>query len=162
MVHPTLTRLGKFFHHDRMYARKWPLPLCVLCGFNSQQGPSLCSLSASTPCCTVFNSTTSMSTYATVDAFLTSLYLRTDKKENQIFLIYKEIQSGAVAKSYMWKGFLIYEEMRKYFPYARRPLAIYDSVLNFLIYEENLIFFFVSAGCAIRLVCSSYSSINCS
>jgi hypothetical protein len=42
-----------------------------------------------------------------------SLY--TDKKENQIFLIYKEIQSGAVAKSYMRKGFLIYEEMRKYF-----------------------------------------------
>jgi hypothetical protein len=36
----------------------------------------------------------------------------TDKKENQIFLIYKEIQSGAVAKSYMRKGFLIYEEMR--------------------------------------------------
>ncbi len=36
----------------------------------------------------------------------------TDKKENQIFLIYREIQSGAVAKSYMRKGFLIYEEMR--------------------------------------------------
>jgi hypothetical protein len=40
----------------------------------------------------------------------------TDKKENQIFLIYKEIESGAVAKSYMRKGFLIYEEMPKYFP----------------------------------------------
>ncbi len=40
----------------------------------------------------------------------------TDKKENQIFLIFKEIQSGAVAKSYMRKGFLINEEMRKYFP----------------------------------------------
>jgi hypothetical protein len=40
----------------------------------------------------------------------------TDKKENQIFLIYKEIQSGAVAKAYMRKGLLIYEEMRKYFP----------------------------------------------
>jgi hypothetical protein len=40
----------------------------------------------------------------------------TDKKKNQIFLIYKEIQSGAVAKSHMRKGFLIYEEMRKYFP----------------------------------------------
>jgi hypothetical protein len=40
----------------------------------------------------------------------------TDKKENQIFLIYKEIQSGAVAKSYMRKGFLMYEEMCKYFP----------------------------------------------
>jgi hypothetical protein len=31
----------------------------------------------------------------------------TDKKENKIFLIYKEIESGAVAKSYMKKGFLI-------------------------------------------------------
>ncbi len=30
--------------------------------------------------------------------------------------MYKEIQSGAVAKSYMRKGFVIYEEMRKYFP----------------------------------------------
>jgi hypothetical protein len=28
----------------------------------------------------------------------------TDKKENQIFLIYREIQSGAVAKSSMRKG----------------------------------------------------------
>jgi hypothetical protein len=47
----------------------------------------------------------------------------TDKKEENIFLIYKEIQSGAVAKSYMRKGFLIYEEMRKYFPIyeVRRP-----------------------------------------
>ncbi len=34
----------------------------------------------------------------------------------KIFLIYREIQSGAFAKSYMRKGFLIYEEMRKYFP----------------------------------------------
>jgi len=42
--------------------------------------------------------------------------LHTDKKENQIFPIYKEVQSGAVAKSYVRKGFLIYEEMRKYFP----------------------------------------------
>ncbi len=39
----------------------------------------------------------------------------TDKKEKKIFLKYKEIQNGAVAKSYTTKGFLIYEEMRKYF-----------------------------------------------
>ncbi len=45
----------------------------------------------------------------------------TDKKEKKISLIYKEIQSGAVAKSYVRKGFLIYEEMR-------RPLVIYDIV----------------------------------
>jgi hypothetical protein len=38
----------------------------------------------------------------------------TDKKENEIFLLYKEIQMGSVAKSYIRKGFLIYEEMRKY------------------------------------------------
>jgi hypothetical protein len=37
----------------------------------------------------------------------------TDKIENQIFLIYKEIQSGAVAKSYVRKGFLIYEEIKQ-------------------------------------------------
>ncbi len=50
-----------------------------------------------------------------------SLY--TDKKENKIFLIYKEIQSGAVAKSYMRKGFLIDEEMRKYF-------SIYEKAVS--------------------------------
>ncbi len=32
-----------------------------------------------------------------------------DKKENEIFPIYKEIQKGAVAKSYMTKGLLIYD-----------------------------------------------------
>jgi hypothetical protein len=47
-------------------------------------------------------------------------------KRNKIFLIYKEIQSGAVGKSYIKKGFLIYKEMLKYFPYMRRPLVIYD------------------------------------
>ncbi len=36
--------------------------------------------------------------------------LVTERPEN------KDIQSGAVTKPYMRKGFLIYEEMRKYFP----------------------------------------------
>ncbi len=31
------------------------------------------------------------------------------------FLIYEEIQMGSGAKSYMTKGFLMYEEMRKYY-----------------------------------------------
>ncbi len=69
------------------------------------------------------------------------------KKENQYFLIYKEILSGAVAKSHMWKGLLIYEEMRKYFPIFEALLVIYDcncSTQNFLIYAENFIFFFIS------------------
>ena len=52
----------------------------------------------------------------------------TDKKESQIFLIYKEIQSGAVVKSYMRKGFLKYEEMRKYFP-------IYEEAVSQIQYD---------------------------
>jgi hypothetical protein len=39
----------------------------------------------------------------------------TDKKENQILLIYREIQSGAVAKSYMTNGLLIYGEIFSHF-----------------------------------------------
>ncbi len=33
----------------------------------------------------------------------------TDKKENKSFLIYKEIQKGAVTKLYMTNGLLIYD-----------------------------------------------------
>ncbi len=47
----------------------------------------------------------------------------TDKKENLIFLIYKKIQSGAVAKSYMRKVFLIYDKMRKYFPIYEEAIS---------------------------------------
>jgi hypothetical protein len=65
-----------------------------------------------------------------------------------MFLIYEEIQSGAVAKSYMRKGFLIYEEMRKYFPIYEEAVSHIGlcncSILNFLINEEHLIFFFIS------------------
>jgi hypothetical protein len=78
---------------------------------------------------------------------MTDLSAYTDKKENKIFLIY-EIQSGAVAKSNMRKGFLIYEEMRKYFPIYEEAVShiwlCNCSILNFPIYEENLIFFFIS------------------
>jgi hypothetical protein len=67
------------------------------------------------------------------------VFLYTDKKENQIFLIYKEIQNGAVAKSYMRKGFLIYVEMRKYFPIYEEAVShiwlCNCSTLNFLICE---------------------------
>jgi hypothetical protein len=71
----------------------------------------------------------------------------TDKK-NQIFLIHKKIQSGAVAKSYRRKGFLKYEEMRKYFPTREEAVShiclCNGLFLNFLIFEENLIFFPIS------------------
>ncbi len=43
------------------------------------------------------------------------------KKESEIFL--KEIHVGSVAKSYIRKGFLIYEEVRKY-------LAIYEEAIS--------------------------------
>jgi hypothetical protein len=52
----------------------------------------------------------------------------TDEKENEIFLIHKELQIRTVAKSYMRKGFLIYEEMRKY-------LTIYEEVVRYTVYD---------------------------
>jgi hypothetical protein len=47
-----------------------------------------------------------------------ALYFYTEKKENQIFLIYKEIQNESVAKSCMTYGLLIFG----------------DTFANFLIY----------------------------
>ncbi len=44
-----------------------------------------------------------------------TVYPHTDNKENQIFLIYREIQSGAVAKSYMTNGLVIYGEIFSHF-----------------------------------------------
>jgi hypothetical protein len=38
----------------------------------------------------------------------TKINVYTDKRENEIFLINKEIHMGAVAKSYLRKGFLIH------------------------------------------------------
>ncbi len=72
----------------------------------------------------------------------------TEKKYKKIFLVYREIQSGAVAKSYIRKGFLIYEEMRKYFSiyeetvshvYIRKGFLIYEEMRKyFSIYEETV------------------------
>jgi hypothetical protein len=56
----------------------------------------------------------------------------TDQKGNQTYLIYREIQSGAVAKSYMRKGFLIYEEMRKYFPIYEEAVSHICMTLQLL------------------------------
>ncbi len=80
--------------------------------------------------------------------------LYTAKKENRIFLTYKEILSGPVAKSYMRKGgFLIYEEMRKYFPIYEEAVShiwlCNCFILNFLIYDENFILFFISVVASI-------------
>jgi hypothetical protein len=60
-----------------------------------------------------------------------------------------EIHSGAIAKSYVRKSLLIYEEMRKYFPIYEEAVShiwlCNRPRLNFLIYEENFISFFISA-----------------
>jgi hypothetical protein len=56
------------------------------------------------------------------------IFLLTLIKKKTKFPSYKEIQMGLGAKSYMMKGFLIYEEMHKYFHHAfmRRSLVLYD------------------------------------
>jgi hypothetical protein len=50
------------------------------------------------------------------------VYICTVKKEKKIFLIYKEIQKGTGAMSYMRKGFLIYEEIQY--------LVIYEEAVS--------------------------------
>ncbi len=50
-------------------------------------------------------------------------HTHTDKKEKEIFLKYKKIQMGSVAKSYKRKDFLIYEEILKY-------LIIYEEAVS--------------------------------
>jgi hypothetical protein len=60
----------------------------------------------------------------------------TDKKENQIFLLYEEIRNGAVAKAYMTNGLLIYDLIFAHF-------LIYDfATTPFLI----LILFFINVA----------------
>jgi hypothetical protein len=51
----------------------------------------------------------------------------TDKKENLIFLIYKEIQIGAVAKSYMKTASSYMGKYLRISSYIRKPFLIYDS-----------------------------------
>ncbi len=45
------------------------------------------------------------------------------KKKTNFFPIYQEIQSGAVAKSYIRNFFPIYEEMGKYFPIYKEAVS---------------------------------------
>jgi hypothetical protein len=49
----------------------------------------------------------------------------TDKKENKIFLIYKEIQKWSSCKVICEKGFLIYEGILNISLFMRRPSVIY-------------------------------------
>jgi hypothetical protein len=51
-----------------------------------------------------------------------SLKAYTDKKENKIFLINKEIQNGAVAKSYITNDLLSYEKYLRISSYIRKAL----------------------------------------
>jgi hypothetical protein len=55
----------------------------------------------------------------------------TDKKENQSFLMCKEIQNGAIAKSYMTNCLLIYWEIIPHFLIycVRKPFLIYDFAI---------------------------------
>ncbi len=72
----------------------------------------------------------------------------TDKKENQIFLIYREIQSGAVAKSFMTNGLLIYGEIFSHFlinvlgsPSTYMTLQLLHSEFPYIWGKFYLIFF---------------------
>ncbi len=59
--------------------------------------------------------------------------------------MYKEIQMGSGTKSYMRKGFLIYEEMRKCLVISEEAVShiwlCTRSLLDSLVYEENFLIF---------------------
>jgi hypothetical protein len=52
----------------------------------------------------------------------------TQIKKKIKFSSYKEIQTGAVAMSYMRKGFLTHEEMRKY-------VVIFEEAVSHTVYD---------------------------
>jgi hypothetical protein len=54
----------------------------------------------------------------------------TDKKDNKIYLIYKEIQKGAVAKSYMTNSLLTYDFETA--PYEEHFLFFFSVYLSFI------------------------------
>ncbi len=72
--------------------------------------------------------------------------LCTDKKENTIFLIKGNSEWSSCKVMYEEGLRIIYEEMRKYFPIYEEAVShiwlCNCSILNFLIYEEDFIFFF--------------------
>ncbi len=80
------------------------------------------------------------------------LYIHKLCYKSELFLIYKEIQMGAVA-SHVWGIAKIFNHIWG----LRRQLVIYyfanRSLLNFLIYEENSLLFFIS-------VCTVFVSEN--
>jgi hypothetical protein len=71
----------------------------------------------------------------------------TNKKENKISC--KEIQNGAVTKSYSRNGFLIYEEMRKY-------ITIFEEAVS----HTLLCNCSISISLHMRKICFSFLSVN--
>ncbi len=64
-------------------------------------------------------------------------YKYTVKKENKIFLIYQEIQNGAVAKSYTYIWLTASSYMAKYLGISSYITLQLLHFLNFLIHEKN-------------------------
>ncbi len=87
----------------------------------------------------------------------------TDKKENKIFLIYKEIQNGVVAKSYMTNGLLI-QFMGKYLrisSYSRKPFLLYDCATDPLwisLYMRTI--WFLQCTSVLPIFCKTFRSIQ--
>jgi hypothetical protein len=65
------------------------------------------------------------------------------KKENQIFLIYKEIQNGAVAKSWLRASWYMGKYLR-ISSYIRKPFLINDFALWISLNKRKILFYFLS------------------
>ncbi len=65
----------------------------------------------------------------------------TDKKETKFSSYIRKFRWGSVAKSYLRKGFLIYEEMRKYLTIFEEAVSHIWLCNRFHLNEENFILF---------------------
>ncbi len=87
------------------------------------------------------------STYIAQIHYIADPGLYADKKENKIFLIYKEIQIGSGAKLYMRTGFTMYEGMRKFFTIYEEAVShiwLWSRSLWISLYMRNILFSFLS------------------
>ncbi len=77
----------------------------------------------------------------------------TDKKENKIFFINKEIHKGSVAKSYMTYDLLFDGSIFAFSSYIRKPFLIYDFATDPIwisLCDENYVSFFISVAYFMR------------
>ena len=87
------------------------------------------------------------------------------KKKTKFSSCIRKFRWDCVQSHILGRDSLHMRKCANFSPYMRRPLVIYDFTpdpLNFLIYEENFIFFYYQCGHSIELKSVFFTdSVNC-